>query len=189
MTWTTTLKKLRDAESEVCKDVYRKLARRMGGVRAYGEDTPIHLKVVFESCGFDDAVECLRTVRGHDREVALFNVACARRVQHLVDDKKSIRALNVAESYARGDASLEDLESARDAAWSAVDGKARAAEAAWSAVVDVVLASVGRTTRYAAREAAGDSVLTGERPSAAWNARWEEERAAQEKLFLEIIGE
>lgn len=50
-----------------------------------------------------------------DRELRLFAVWCARQVQHLMIDPRSIAALDVAERYARGEASADELTAARDA--------------------------------------------------------------------------
>lgn len=54
-----------------------------------------------------------------DRELRLIAVKCARRVQHLMTDQISINALDVAERYANGEATYEELTAARDAAWAA----------------------------------------------------------------------
>ena len=51
-----------------------------------------------------------------DRTLRLFAVKCAREVQHLMSDERSIAALDVAERYANGEATDEELEAARKAA-------------------------------------------------------------------------
>ena len=63
-----------------------------------------------------------------DRELRLIAVKCARRVQHLMTDQISINALDVAERYANGEATYEELTAARDAAWVAARAAAGAAE-------------------------------------------------------------
>lgn len=45
-------------------------------------------------------------------KLRLFSVWCARRVQHLITDERSLRALNVAERYANGEATREELYNA-----------------------------------------------------------------------------
>jgi hypothetical protein len=61
----------------------------------------------------------------------LFAVWCARQVQHLMTDLRSINALDVAERHANGEATNEELDAARAAAaWAAA---AAAADAAWAA--------------------------------------------------------
>ena len=66
-----------------------------------------------------------------DKTLRLFAVWCARQVEHLLTDERSKNAINVAEKYANGDATNEDLT----AAWAAARAAARAAasDAAWDA--------------------------------------------------------
>ena len=73
-----------------------------------------------------------------EKELRLFAVWCARQVQHLMKDKRSLDALDVAERFALGKASVEELRAAWDAARAAgaadAAGAARgAADAAWYA--------------------------------------------------------
>lgn len=65
----------------------------------------------------------------NDNELRLYAVWCARQVQHLMTDQRSINALDVADNYARGKATSEELAAARAAAWAA-------ASDAWAAVSD-----------------------------------------------------
>ena len=65
-----------------------------------------------------------------DKTLRLFAVGCARRVQNLMQDKRSINALDVAERYANGEATEDELAAASDAAW----GVAR--YAVWGAASD-----------------------------------------------------
>jgi hypothetical protein len=64
-----------------------------------------------------------------EKELRLFAVWCARQVQHLMKDKRSLDALDVAERFALGKASVEELR----AAWDAARGSAGSADAAWYA--------------------------------------------------------
>ena len=57
----------------------------------------------------------------------LFAVECARSVQHMMTDKRSRDALDVAERFANGLATQVELAAARNAAWDA------ARSAAWNA--------------------------------------------------------
>ena len=78
-----------------------------------------------------------------DRESRLFAVWCARQVQHLMEDQRSIDALDVAEKFANGKATEEQLDAAGDAAGDTTGYAARAAAwaaaraAAWAATGDV----------------------------------------------------
>lgn len=65
-----------------------------------------------------------------DKELRLFAVWCARQVQHLMKDQRSLNALDVAERHAHGLASDEELDAAMAAARDA------AKDAAWAAAWD-----------------------------------------------------
>jgi hypothetical protein len=47
-----------------------------------------------------------------DKTLRLFTVSCARRVQHLMKDQRSLDALDVAERYANDNATNEELVAA-----------------------------------------------------------------------------
>jgi hypothetical protein len=55
----------------------------------------------------------LRTDLISERTIRLFAVWCARQVQHLMKDPRSIAALDVAERFANGEASKEEWDAAR----------------------------------------------------------------------------
>jgi len=102
----------------------------------------------------------------NDRSARLFAVWCAREALSLIDetDPRCLTACDVAERYANGDATEEELAAARAAAWAA------ARDAACDAA------------RAAARAAACD---------AAWAAAWAAARAAwdaQNKKLVEMLG-
>lgn len=108
-----------------CKDGWGKLLQYLG--RTQADNDPLPILTVLESNGLDDALWALRALEGHDREIRLFAVWCARQVQHLMSDYRSVEALDVAERFANGEVS--DVELA--AAWAAAREAAReAAEAA-----------------------------------------------------------
>ena len=65
-----------------------------------------------------------------DRDLRLFACWCVRQVWHLLTDDRSRNAVEVAEKYAIGEATADDLAAARDAAWAASDA---AWAAAWAA--------------------------------------------------------
>ena len=121
--FVTTLNDIR--EHAPCREGWTKLLGNLGKTKA--DDAPLMLLSILESNGFMDALWCLRAVKGRDREIRLFSVWCARRVEHLMEDKRSIKALHVAERFANGDATQGELDvagaaagaAARDAAWAA----------------------------------------------------------------------
>ena len=98
-----------------------------------------------------------------DRDYRLFAVWCAREALKLIEtpDSRSINACDVAERFANGQATSEELAAARDAAWDATRAATRYATraAAWDA------------TRYATRDAARDAAWAAAR-DAARDAAW-----------------
>ena len=132
----TTLNKIR--EHEPCKSGWEKLLSYLGKTKA--DDEPLEITTILDSNGLDDALWCLQAVEGYDKEIRLYAVWCARQVQHLMKDQRSLDALDVAEQYALGKATETELKDARDAArsdaaWSAAmsDARAAAMDAAWAA--------------------------------------------------------
>lgn len=95
------------------------LLRHLGKTQA--DDEPLRIAEIVESIGLDDALFCLGAVGGYDREIRLFAVWCARQVQHLIKDPRSLNALDVAERYANGRATIDELYDASMAALDAMD--------------------------------------------------------------------
>jgi len=66
-----------------------------------------------------------------DRELRLFAVFCARQVEHLLTDQRSLSAIATAERYANGEATSDELAAACAAAcaaaWDAASDAARSA--------------------------------------------------------------
>jgi len=156
MMLTTTLAAIR--EHEPCADGWAKLLRTLNKTTA--DDEPVTFAAILDSNGLDDALWALRTVgRGHDREMRLFAVWCARQVQHLMTDPRSLAALDVAERYAHGTATHAELAAARDEAWDAAGAAAGAAAraaagaaagaAAWAAAGAAAWAAAGAAARAA----------------------------------------
>ena len=177
----TTLNKIR--KYEPCADGWQKLLAYLGKTKS--DDEPLSLVAILDSNGLDDAIWCLRAVEGHDREILLYAVWCARQVQHLLTDKRSLDALDVAERYANGEATEDELTAAKDAAWAAEDAAwaAWAAEAAWDAVRAAGAAEAAACAAWAAeaaREAAGAAARAAAREAAdaAWAAAWAAREAA-----------
>ena len=126
----TTLNQIR-AKSP-CQNGWTKLLAYLGKTKA--DDEPISIATILDGNGLDDALWCLQAVKGRDREIRLFSVWCARQVQHLMTDPRSIAALDVSERFANCNATQEELDAAwaaaRAAAWAASDA---ASDAAWAA--------------------------------------------------------
>ena len=104
------------------------------------------------------------------KTLRLFAVFCARQVEHLLTDELSKNAIDVAERYAYGKATYEELREAGDAAWAvASDAASDAARAAAYAASDAA-----RVAAWAAAYAARD---------AAWAAAQEEQKNHLIKLL------
>ena len=193
----TTLNEIRNHSP--CKDGWEKLLAHLGKTKA--DDEPLPLLTVLDSNGLDDALWCLQAVTGHDREIRLYAVWCARQVQHLMTDPRSVTALDVAERHANGEATDRELAAAQDAAKAAVWDVAEAAAAraaawaaAWAAARDVAWAAARAVAPFAAKAAAWDVETAGAQDAAtasewavAWVAAEVAAEAAQEQEFRAMI--
>ena len=160
----TTLNKIR--EHAACADGWQKLLAGLN--KSEADDEPLPLVRILDINGLDDALWALRTT-DCDRESRLLAVAYARQVRHLMTDARSVAALDVAERFANGEATREELIEARTAAEAAAKDEwaaARAADTAVWATVNAVDAA-----RAAAR-------------AAAWAAAMREKQA---EIFREIF--
>lgn len=121
-----------------------------------------------------------------DRDLRLFGVWSAKQVQHLMKDERSLHALEVAEKFAYGNATQDELEDVRAAAWAAaawdVRGAAWAAAwaAAWTTAWTAAAWDVRAADAWAAAETAGwAAARAADARAAAW--------AAQIDKILEMI--
>ena len=126
----TTLKRIK-AHSP-CTDSWRKLLKGLGKTKA--DDARLSYARILKICGLEDALWAVRCEPRYSREWRFYAVWCARQVQHLLTDPRSIAALDVAERHANGTATDEELAVARDAAGAAAWDVAGAA--AWDAARD-----------------------------------------------------
>ena len=113
----TTLNKIRDKRP--CVSGWTKLMRELNKTQA--DDEELTIVQILDSNGFIDALWCLRAVERRDREIRHYAVWCARQVQHLMPDTRSIAALDVSERFANGLATKEELGAARNACYAACD--------------------------------------------------------------------
>lgn len=96
-----------------------------------------------------------------ERDLRLFAVKCARRVQHFLPDDRLIRVLAIADLYAIGDATAEELAAARKAADDIVWEQSAwlvTASAVWRAYVAVDAAAM-KTANVAAWVAADAAAM------------------------------
>ncbi len=108
-------------------------------------------------------------LRASDRKLRLFAVACCRQVWPLLTDKRSQHAVEVAELFADGATSIEDLEYAQDKAH------------------DVWLEIPGDVTTNLQRSVAYDAYACADR-DVTHPVNWHLSKAAQVSLLREIIG-
>ena len=163
----TTLKRIR--KHSPCADGWSKLLAHLGKTKA--DDEPLSLATILESNGLDDAIWCLRAVKGHEKEMRLYAVWCARQARHLITDPRSLAALDVAERYANGQATEEELRAAYAAA------SAAAYDAASAAASAAACAAAWDAARAAAR-AAAYAAAYGAAYAAAYGAAYDAARAA-----------
>lgn len=174
----TTLNQIR--QKSPCPEGWTKLLRHLGKTTA--DDAPLSIVTILDSNGLDDALWCLRAVKDQDREIRLYAVWCARQVQHLMIDSRSIEVLDAAERFANGDGTKKELTAARAAAGAA----ARAAESAatWDAAGASAGAAAGDAAGNAAWDAAGDAARAAAR-AAAWYAAM---AAAEDAVWGAVWG-
>jgi len=194
MQLTTTLNKIR--QHNPCSDGWRKLLKYLGKTTA--DDEPLPFGVILDSNGLEDALWCCHTAPEHNRVWRLYAVWCARQVQHLMTDQRSLDVLDVAERHANGQATDKELSAAWIAAreaWVATEAdietptEASAQAATWAAG-DAAF-NVGAAA-WAAREAAFDEGAaedTGDAAQSAGDAAREAARATQAAKFREMVGD
>lgn len=129
-----------------------------------------------------------------DKTLRLFAVRCARQVQHLMKDQRSIQALDVSERYANGLATDEELAKAWEVAGEAAREAARGArDAAWVAARNAAEEAatwaaweVAWVAWVAARNAARAAALEGTEEA---DEAWEAANKAQVQIAIELIKE
>ena len=156
MTITTTLNRIR--LNSPCTEGWQKLLTHLG--KSHADDEPLPYATILASNGLNDTIWCMGCEPIYAQTWRLFAVACAREVQHLMKDQRSITALDVAELFAHGQATPSELAVAYDAAMMAANTAAytsaaiyAAAAAAFPAAANATQAAVN--TAYASATAAG----------------------------------
>ena len=168
---TTSFRLLHDAGA--CKERYRFLAKALGGIKAYGRDTPITLLQILNINGLDDALWALRACPDSDTFARLLACDYAEHVLRIFetrypDDYRPREAIAVSRRYARGEATEAELTAAGYATGAAWDAAGYATGAAGDAAGDAAVA---------AWYAAGN----------AWNAAGDAERMWQEARLRELL--
>lgn len=111
-------------EEGACFSGYNRVVRMLQGVDFDEDDEKlerylelqctdlIRLVDIANSNGLADAVWCLRCITDCERDATMFSVWCARQVQHLMKDPRSVASLDVAERFSDGKASVDELNEA-----------------------------------------------------------------------------
>ena len=185
MELTTTLNKIQMRNP--CSNGWRKLLKYLG--KTVADDESLPFSVILDSNGLDDALWCCHTAPEHNRVWRLYAVWCARQVQYLMTDQRSLNALDVAERHANGQATDKELSAAWDDAKDAWDDAkdARVAWAAAGAAARVIAGNTAWVAKDAARETAQAVVLVIART--AKDAARETVQAAQAAKFREMVSD
>jgi len=109
------------------------MAKALGGVKKYGDNTKTPLTKILEVCGLQDALWCLRCTIEPSKDFSI-ELAC-RYAEHTLhffedkypDDKRPRQAIEAARNC------ITDKSAAARAAWDTGDAAARAA---WAAARD-----------------------------------------------------
>jgi hypothetical protein len=150
-----------------CDDSLRRVARLLGGAKAWNGNPVTAQQARAAGCTFEDIVWAASSVACRtpdvERRLLLWLADCAARVLHIYErdvpgDPRVRAAIIAARCFARGEIGAAAVDAAVDAARAAVGA------AAWAAAWDA--AGAARAAAGAARAAAGAA------GDAAWGAAW-----------------
>ena len=150
----TTLNRIK--AHDPCEAGWKKLLKHLGKTKA--DDARLSFATILKSNGLADALWCCRAEPQYAKEWRLYAGWCARQVQHLITDPRSVAALDVAKRHAHGKATDGELAAARDAARNAAYAAlaaALAAAPAWDAAL--AAGDAARDAAWVAGAAARDA--------------------------------
>jgi len=191
-----------------CADGWRKVLEAKGP----DMEAQFPLADIIETNDFDDALWAMRCRPEYSNLWRKYAVWCARQVEHLMTDDRSVAALDVAWHHSDGLTTDEELATASAAAWDAAidapSGAARAAArataratasvAAWAAAIDAPSGAASAAPWAAARatawgaawsapsDASSGAAIDAARATAS-AAAWDAASAAQKQKLIEIL--
>lgn len=107
--------------------------------------------------------------KASDRKLRLFAVACCRRIEHLIADERSGKAIEVAERYADGVADDAELRTSRFMALDAERTWGSRATTKDRQLQYIIARAIGRACDGAVERAAGGCALAVEWAAAGWD--------------------
>ena len=194
---TTTLNRIR--VHSPWQKMWEKLLKGIG--KTIADDEPLPYATIIISNGLDDALWCCRAEPQYEKEWRLFAVACARRVENLNPDPRVKNAIDVAERYLNGKATIEELNSARGAVNFTMASTWAAKASTWAEKDDEnaawhVAKYAANSAKYAARRAVNtEKAAANTAELAAWaaagarDAAWVAELEWQKQEFIRVVTE
>ena len=76
----------------------------------YDYTKPIPLTDILKYGELEDVIWALRCIKNKEKEIRLFTISVARLYQHFMEDVRSVNALDVAERFANGLATIDELK-------------------------------------------------------------------------------
>lgn len=111
---TITLNKIKSHNP--CEEGWLAILAGQGKTEAGPDDVEFPLAAALESNSLDDVLWAMRCLPEHNSLWRKYAVWCARQVQHLMTDSRSVAALDVAWRHSEGQATDEELATAGAAA-------------------------------------------------------------------------
>jgi len=162
-----------------CTDGWRKVLAAKGP----DMEAQFPLADIIETNDFNYALWALRCRPEYNNLWRKYAVWCARQVEHLLTDDRSVEALDVAWRHSEGSATDEELAAYRAAAQAAVedadwDASGAASSDASGAASSDAAWSASRAAAGAAYRAAASAAASAVASDAVWAADWSASRAA-----------
>lgn len=192
---TTTLNDVK-YKSRLPKKYFKELLNSLGKTKP--DNDTIAISYIAKTIGLEEAIRCCYHLNDHSRKWRLFSVSCVRRIEPLLGYKLSSDVIDVAERYANGNATNEELNKAWETIWREIvsntnrySGPLMWLYAVLHTTTTSVVESMLVTSRISADLLASEAVTSVNRKVASkqYEIAHEKEVAAQLQKFTEIVGE